>query len=169
MSNGTPTWLSAAVQISSVIINVPELVHLFYLLSIVFRCSVFSPKSHSLLHLSSHLNHYSSWHPVSFQRARSSCSLASQNKLSLIALVLAWTFRMVEVTFRILCPLTRSHLTPNLKVSVYILVYMYTNVNRIAGCDTDKANNILVDPSGNQVECTDTNLTPDGSDQLSTW
>jgi hypothetical protein len=37
------------------------------------------------------------------------------------------------------------------------------------GCSSDVANNVLVDPNGDQWECTDTQLLPSDSDQLSTW
>ncbi|KAE9962098.1 hypothetical protein BLS_000827 [Venturia inaequalis] len=36
------------------------------------------------------------------------------------------------------------------------------------GCKTDQADNILVDPNGNQYECSETTLTPDDSPMLST-
>ncbi|TLD20904.1 p-loop containing nucleoside triphosphate hydrolase [Venturia nashicola] len=36
------------------------------------------------------------------------------------------------------------------------------------GCKTDQADNILVDPNGNQYECTETTLTPDDSPMMAT-
>lgn len=36
-------------------------------------------------------------------------------------------------------------------------------------CQNDFAYNILVNPSGDQVLCSDTNLTPDDTNMLSTW
>lgn len=36
------------------------------------------------------------------------------------------------------------------------------------GCQPDVCNNILVDPNGDEYQCSDTNLTPDDTDQLST-
>jgi hypothetical protein len=38
-----------------------------------------------------------------------------------------------------------------------------------AGCEPDVANNILIDDQGDQYECTDTNLTPSDTNELSTW
>jgi len=37
------------------------------------------------------------------------------------------------------------------------------------GCQADVADNILVDPNGDQWECTQTNLTPDDTPEMSTW
>jgi len=37
------------------------------------------------------------------------------------------------------------------------------------GCQNDTAYNLLIDPNGDQTLCSDTNLQPDDTDQLSTW
>ncbi|KAK5739199.1 hypothetical protein LTR17_005500 [Elasticomyces elasticus] len=42
-----------------------------------------------------------------------------------------------------------------------------TFVSVFEGCQPDVANNILVDPNGDELQCSDTNLTPDDSEQLS--
>ena len=47
------------------------------------------------------------------------------------------------------------------------LLFVLTTLNE-AGCQDDVANNILVDPNGDEYQCTDTDLTPPDSDQLST-
>ncbi|KAF4552670.1 Hypothetical protein D9617_9g024590 [Elsinoe fawcettii] len=44
----------------------------------------------------------------------------------------------------------------------------FTFVSVFDGCQPDLAQNLLVDPEGNEVLCTDTSLTPDNVDQLST-
>ncbi|KAK5005864.1 hypothetical protein LTR28_007188, partial [Elasticomyces elasticus] len=44
----------------------------------------------------------------------------------------------------------------------------FTFDSQFEGCAVDVANNVLVDPNGNQYQCSDTNLTPDDTDQLST-
>jgi len=41
-------------------------------------------------------------------------------------------------------------------------------LTNITGCQQDVANNILIDPNGDEYQCTDTNLTPDDTNQLST-
>ena len=45
----------------------------------------------------------------------------------------------------------------------------FTFVSQFQGCQSDVANNILVDPNGDETLCSNTNLTPDLTDQLSTW
>lgn len=45
----------------------------------------------------------------------------------------------------------------------------FTAVQEFEGCQDDEANNILVDPSGNQYECSQTPLTPDDTAQTMTW
>jgi len=45
----------------------------------------------------------------------------------------------------------------------------FTFVSTFEGCQADVANNILVDPSGNQYLCTNTNLTPSDTKEMSTW
>ncbi|KAK4958862.1 hypothetical protein LTR10_003659 [Elasticomyces elasticus] len=42
-----------------------------------------------------------------------------------------------------------------------------TFVSVFEGCQPDVANNLLVDPNGDELQCSDTNLTPDDTDQLS--
>lgn len=37
------------------------------------------------------------------------------------------------------------------------------------GCDDDFAYNLFVDPDGNQVICSNTDLQPDNTNELSTW
>ena len=37
------------------------------------------------------------------------------------------------------------------------------------GCLNDVANNILVDPTGNELQCSNTNLQPNDTPELSTW
>ncbi|OCL00380.1 uncharacterized protein K441DRAFT_533440 [Cenococcum geophilum 1.58] len=44
----------------------------------------------------------------------------------------------------------------------------FTFVSEFEGCNNDTANNVLVDPTGEQYLCTDTNLTPDDTNQMST-
>ncbi|TKA49835.1 hypothetical protein B0A49_11820, partial [Cryomyces minteri] len=44
----------------------------------------------------------------------------------------------------------------------------WTFVSQFEGCQTDVANNILVDPNGDELQCTNTNLTPNDVDQMST-
>ncbi|KAF2434507.1 hypothetical protein EJ08DRAFT_646468 [Tothia fuscella] len=44
----------------------------------------------------------------------------------------------------------------------------FTFVSQFHGCQADKASNVFVDPKGEQVECSETNLTPDDTDALST-
>lgn len=39
----------------------------------------------------------------------------------------------------------------------------------MSGCQVDVANNILVDPNGDEYQCDDTPLTPDETPQTSTW
>jgi hypothetical protein len=41
--------------------------------------------------------------------------------------------------------------------------------NASIGCQQDVADNILVDPNADQYECSQTNLTPDDTPELSTW
>jgi len=41
----------------------------------------------------------------------------------------------------------------------------FTAVEEFSGCDDDVANNVLVDPQGNQYQCSDTPLTPDYTPQ----
>ncbi|KAF2116396.1 hypothetical protein BDV96DRAFT_645720 [Lophiotrema nucula] len=43
----------------------------------------------------------------------------------------------------------------------------FTFVSEFDGCQADFAYNILIDPAGDQWECSNTNLTPDGADMLS--
>jgi hypothetical protein len=45
----------------------------------------------------------------------------------------------------------------------------FTMVEEFTGCANDTAQNILVDPSGNQYECTDTPLLPSNTSELTTW
>lgn len=45
----------------------------------------------------------------------------------------------------------------------------FTAVQEFEGCQDDESNNILVDPSGNQYECSKTPLTPDDTAQTVTW
>ena len=45
----------------------------------------------------------------------------------------------------------------------------FTFVSTFTGCQADVANNVLVDPYGNQYLCTDTNLTPANTPDMSTW
>jgi hypothetical protein len=44
----------------------------------------------------------------------------------------------------------------------------FTFVSTFEGCDKDAATNVLVDPSGDQYLCSDTNLQPDNTFQMST-
>ncbi|ORY12816.1 hypothetical protein BCR34DRAFT_563053 [Clohesyomyces aquaticus] len=44
----------------------------------------------------------------------------------------------------------------------------FTFVSQFEGCQNDTAYNILVDPEGDQTECSDTNLLPSDTNQLST-
>ncbi|KAF2471864.1 uncharacterized protein BDR25DRAFT_303248 [Lindgomyces ingoldianus] len=44
----------------------------------------------------------------------------------------------------------------------------FTFVSQFGGCQADTAYNILVDPTGEQTECSETNLTPDDTNMLST-
>ncbi|OCL13893.1 hypothetical protein AOQ84DRAFT_411292 [Glonium stellatum] len=44
----------------------------------------------------------------------------------------------------------------------------FTFVSEFEGCNNDTANNVLVDPNGNQYLCTDTPLTPDDTPEMST-
>ncbi|KAJ9635074.1 hypothetical protein H2199_008560 [Coniosporium tulheliwenetii] len=44
----------------------------------------------------------------------------------------------------------------------------FTFVSQFDGCQVDTAVNLLIDPSGNQYQCSYTNLTPDDTDQLAT-
>lgn len=44
----------------------------------------------------------------------------------------------------------------------------FTFVSTFEGCQKDTANNILVDPNGDQYQCTDTSLQPDDTYQMST-
>lgn len=44
----------------------------------------------------------------------------------------------------------------------------FTFVSLFEGCDNDVANNILVDPNGDEYQCTDTPLQPDDTNQMST-
>jgi len=44
----------------------------------------------------------------------------------------------------------------------------FSFVSWFEGCQNDTANNIFVDPTGDQVLCSDTNLQPDDTDQLAT-
>jgi len=43
------------------------------------------------------------------------------------------------------------------------------NANRVLGCDSDTSYNLLVDPNGDQSQCTPSNLTPDGVNMRSRW
>lgn len=45
----------------------------------------------------------------------------------------------------------------------------FTFVSQFQGCQNDVANNILVDPNGDETLCSNTNLQPDLTSQLSTW
>lgn len=45
----------------------------------------------------------------------------------------------------------------------------FTFVSEFQGCQADVANNILVDPNGDEILCSNTNLTPDLTPELSTW
>ena len=45
----------------------------------------------------------------------------------------------------------------------------FTFVSEFTGCQSDIANNIFVDPYANQVQCTDTQMQPNDTPQLSTW
>jgi hypothetical protein len=44
----------------------------------------------------------------------------------------------------------------------------FTFASLFEGCQSDVANNILVDPNGDEYQCSDTNLQPDDVTQLST-
>ncbi|KAF2137676.1 uncharacterized protein K452DRAFT_301847 [Aplosporella prunicola CBS 121167] len=44
----------------------------------------------------------------------------------------------------------------------------FTFVQQFEGCQKDISNNLLVDPSGDQIQCSDTPLQPDDTDQMST-
>lgn len=44
----------------------------------------------------------------------------------------------------------------------------FSFVSTFEGCQSDMANNILVDPNGDQYQCTDTALQPDDTYQMST-
>jgi hypothetical protein len=44
----------------------------------------------------------------------------------------------------------------------------FTFVSTFEGCDKDEATNVLVDPSGDQYLCSDTDLQPDDTFQMST-
>lgn len=44
----------------------------------------------------------------------------------------------------------------------------FTFASLFEGCDNDVANNILVDPNGDEIQCSDTPLQPDDTIQLST-
>ncbi|KAI9714342.1 MAG: hypothetical protein M1820_000303 [Bogoriella megaspora] len=44
----------------------------------------------------------------------------------------------------------------------------FTFVSQFEGCEDDSAQNIFVDPNGDEHQCTDTPLTPDDTNQLST-
>jgi hypothetical protein len=52
--------------------------------------------------------------------------------------------------------------------SSYYMLYVGGTDTSI-GCDTDVANNIFVDPTGEQYLCSETNLRPDDADALSNW
>ena len=45
----------------------------------------------------------------------------------------------------------------------------FTFVETFEGCQNDTAQNILVDPSGNEYQCTDTPMMPANTSELSTW
>jgi hypothetical protein len=45
----------------------------------------------------------------------------------------------------------------------------FTFVSMFEGCQNDTAQNVLVDPSGNQYLCSDTTLTPSDTPEMSTW
>ena len=45
----------------------------------------------------------------------------------------------------------------------------FTFVQEFEGCENDVATNFLVDPNGDQVQCSNTPMQPDDADQLSTW
>ncbi|QDS75105.1 hypothetical protein FKW77_007220 [Venturia effusa] len=44
----------------------------------------------------------------------------------------------------------------------------FTFVSKYEGCQTDQADNIFVDPTGNQYECSQTTLTPDDAPMMAT-
>jgi hypothetical protein len=45
----------------------------------------------------------------------------------------------------------------------------FTFVSTFDGCQADTAQNVLVDPTGNQYLCSDTTLTPSDTPEMSTW
>lgn len=45
----------------------------------------------------------------------------------------------------------------------------FTAVEEFEGCQNDTANNIFVDPNGDQYQCTDTPMTPDDTPETVTW
>jgi hypothetical protein len=45
----------------------------------------------------------------------------------------------------------------------------FTLAEEFEGCTNDTAQNILVDPNGNQYECTDTPMQPSNTTELTTW
>lgn len=45
----------------------------------------------------------------------------------------------------------------------------FTFVSRFEGCQNTFANNVLVEPSGKEILCSNTNLQPDDTPELSTW
>lgn len=45
----------------------------------------------------------------------------------------------------------------------------FTFVSIFEGCNPDVAQNLIVDPNGDEYECSNTQLTPDDNNQLSIW
>lgn len=45
----------------------------------------------------------------------------------------------------------------------------FTFVSRFEHCQNTFANNILVEPSGYEIRCSDTNLQPDDTPEISNW
>lgn len=45
----------------------------------------------------------------------------------------------------------------------------FTAVQEFEGCQNDTSNNVLVDPNGDQYECSMTPLTPDDTPETVTW
>jgi hypothetical protein len=45
----------------------------------------------------------------------------------------------------------------------------FSFVSEFTGCSADIANNIFVNPTADQVQCSDTQMQPNDTPQLSTW
>lgn len=74
---------------------------------------------------------------------------------------------MGKLIFKTHFPTITSPLSLSLKVCSSPKRQCLLHLNR-EGCNPDTAYNILVDTVGDQLLCSDTNLTPDDTDQLST-